>query len=1125
MNSLIAPDTFPFFVWVSAPRSGILPARMTPPRFLLVSFLSVFHAHLCAAPSLVENGQPRAEIVISDTPTRMQRVAAQELRDQIEKISGARLPIVTQPSGKVLKVFVGESDHNPVKADELRYGAYRLLTGSDWISMTGDDSDFTPRMPFARNNGDIPRAQAEWEKIVGAPYGMPGAGLYKNRLKLPGETGKPDGAITGKNEYLEIWGLDERGSFNAVCGFLHKLGARWYVPGEVGEVLPSLKTIPLRELDETVNPDFALRQFNFRFSTAGHDTSKWAMRLGIRNDEQLQIAHGMATMTNREEVFEAHPEWFALYGGKRHFIPGSTKCQLCYSNEELFQETVRYARAQIDTFQLDSVSIMPPDGYTAICQCEKCEGKDSPERNERGLLSDYVWDFANRVARELAKTHPEAKVLNCAYGVYTLPPEKIEKLEPNVLVCIVGGRRPINRGGSKGEGESAPEALRAAWSKKTDNPLLIFENYPFTDRGWYLPSFAAHALGESVNAIKGMAQGEDIWLSAGLNFDKAGIGFNHFLVYFTARMYWGGKEADVDALLREYCQLFYGPAEREMLAFFSYCEENWNLMESDKDKADVALALFAKAKGKAESGSIYDRRLDLIDDYLKGLRMKTEQLGQKRGPVPAVRLVGDAGGIVVDGKFDDVYWLNCPTAATGVFRELQTGRVATFGTSFKAGWQGDSVYFAIRCEGLPGDAPRSTTSGDDDQAIWHGDFIELQIATETHSYYQIAVSPAGHLVDLDRGASKGQWFDWDSKAEVATRIADDHWSIEIRLPVTADENDPLHQIIGRKPTQSLPWHINLCRQIIRDEGTELSALSPTGTAGFHEPMKFAHFFAGKSHSFDADPGVTDFVIAFRGAEKLLQQRQYEEALAAYLSLAGGESSDYQKSAALEQASATARALKDLGKAAELAARIPIETVRKTAQMQNLLAEQKAVELIASFGSEDLGTWPFRERGDASFVRGRAYATTRAGTEAVADYTRALAFTGDPRARKGILLALGQAQEHLLGNDTAALSAYRAIFETLSNIGGADEFAAVQATARILTRQGKYDEALNALARINTEKLSGTWRDSTLLARAGTLATAGKREEALEACRLVLSHPKTEARHRKSAEEMIGELEK
>lgn len=951
---------------------------------LLAALLSVIFAisgQLCAASFLVENGQPRAEIVISDQTARMARVAAYEFRDYIEKISGARLPIVTQPSGKAVKVFVGVSAHSPIEATGLQDGAYRIATGADWMALIGDDTDFTPPALFARNRNDIPRAQAEWEKILGSPCGMPDPGLFKHKLAI-----KLDG------EPLEIWGLDERGSFNAVCAYLHQLGVRWYLPAALGEVLPTMKNIELPKLDQTVRPDFALRQFNFRFSTAGIDTAKWMMHLGTRNDEKLQIAHGLSTMTNREEVFAAHPEWFALYGGKRDFRPGDSKCQLCYSNEELFRETVRYARTALDTFHFESVSIMPPDGYSAICQCEKCKGKDSPERHERGLLSDYVWDFVNRVAKEVGKTHPNAKVLNCAYGAYTLPPLKIEKLEPNVLVCIVGGRRPVNKAGAKGEGDTAPEALRAAWLQKTSNPLLIFENYPFTDRGWYLPSFVPHTLGQTVNATKGISRGEDIWLSAG-NFMTAGLGFNHFQVYFTARAYWGGKGYDPDAELREYCRYFYGPAEAEMLAFFTWCEANWSAMEDDKSKADEALSLFEKAKAKAAAASLPGQRLALIDDYLKGLRMKSQQLSQKRGPVPVVRLVGDAKEIKIDGKLDDAYWQNCPGAATGKLRELQAGREPTFGTSFKAGWLGNSVVFAIRCDEHQGEKPRDTATRDDDQAIWHGDLIELEIATESHSYYQIAISPTGHLVDLDRGAPKGQWFGWHSKAEVATQIADDHWTAEIRLPVTQDENDPLHQIIGRKPTQSLPWHINVCRQRIRDDGAELSALSPTGTAGFHEPMKFGHFYAGRSHQFESDPNATDFVIAFRDATK-------QRSAAAFLALADGQVTIFQKSAALEEAAAH-----DKANARALIERIPVEAVKKTAQMQNLLATGQASEVAARFANEDFTKWPFWKRGDAYRLRGQAYASLKDRAKAEADLTEALEWTGDARLREQIQQSL------------------------------------------------------------------------------------------------------------------------
>ena len=151
-----------------------------------------------------EDGKPGAEIIISVNPTRMQRVAAHEFRSNIEKITGARLPIVTGPSGKFVKVFIGASPHNPATTDGLKHGAYRITSGPDWLALIGDDTDFVPIEPWARNNGDIPRAQAEWDKIVGAPYGMPSGGLYKNRLRLPGDTGKPDGVPTAPKESSSV---------------------------------------------------------------------------------------------------------------------------------------------------------------------------------------------------------------------------------------------------------------------------------------------------------------------------------------------------------------------------------------------------------------------------------------------------------------------------------------------------------------------------------------------------------------------------------------------------------------------------------------------------------------------------------------------------------------------------------------------------------------------------------------------------------------------------------------------------------------------------------------------------------------------------------------------------------
>ena len=131
----------------------------TPAALLLASL-----APLSAANNfLVENSQPRAEIVISDKPQRTTRLAAQELQGRIQKISSARLPIVTQPTSGAVHVFVGQSEHTQrlkVTAEGLKEGAFRMVSGADWLALIGDDTEFTPIEPWAKNNAEIVNGKA-----------------------------------------------------------------------------------------------------------------------------------------------------------------------------------------------------------------------------------------------------------------------------------------------------------------------------------------------------------------------------------------------------------------------------------------------------------------------------------------------------------------------------------------------------------------------------------------------------------------------------------------------------------------------------------------------------------------------------------------------------------------------------------------------------------------------------------------------------------------------------------------------------------------------------------------------------------------------------------------------------
>ena len=731
---------------------------------------------------VVADGSAVAEIIIAENPTRTQRLAARELQTYVRKITGATLAISSNPGDQPTKIFVGQSAHAKrlgITADGLEYGAYRIVSGKDYLALIGDDTDFVPVEPWPRNHSDISsgKTQAAWNALTGKHWGYMNRQIHKHYSGPNSLFGTPREQTTDDQGNIHVWSFDERGSFNAVCDLLRTLGVRWYMPGEIGEIVPRRDSIVLPPIDRTVRPDFPMRILNFRPSVEGREVMMWAFRLGVRRPYGRQAAHGLRGMTDNDWTLKNRPEWFALYGSQRHNQANVKNNQLCYSNEQLLREAVEFAKAQFDHMNMDAVSIMPPDGYTSICQCEQCTGKESPELGPRGKLSNYVWEFVNRVAAETAKTHPDKKISCCAYGVYTEPPSSIDKLEPNVQVIIVGGRRPTSAD------RDDLRRLRSQWQQKTENSIEIFENYPFTARGFYLPAFAANVLGESIAETKGQSRGEDIWFSQDWGDDA--VGFNHFLAYFTARMYW--PQSDHQAMLDEYVTLFYGPARDQVRAFFDYCESNWREMERDSEKATRALELFELAKQQVEADSVYATRVGFIDNYLNGLRNKARLLAQRRGPVPKLRLVSGVeqrGKIVIDGVLDDGPWQKIPASSVGRLRELQTGRLPTFGTRFMAEWIGSDLYFAIRCDELTGEGLNVATTKNGDQALWYGDAIEILLETDSHSYYQIAVNPAGAVVDADRGAPRQQWFGWSSQAEVATKVGDGYWTAEIKIPTT-----------------------------------------------------------------------------------------------------------------------------------------------------------------------------------------------------------------------------------------------------------------------------------------------------------------------------------------------------
>ncbi len=786
----------------------------------------LFSSSAIAENFIVKDGQPQAQIIIPDNPTRAVKIAATELQDYIEKISGAKLPVANEVSSAIpVKIYIGKSkytDELKLSDEGLKYGAFKMVSGKDWLALLGHDQDFKAREIYIGYEKGRPKHYEKWDALTGGTWSNP---MESDEF----------------SESVKVSSYDERGSMNAVYEFLRSLGVRWYFPGELGEVVPTLKSIALPNVDKTVKPDFQLRHLCIMyndFRRGSKDYVMWQMRMGVNQRDGFGGGHGLINVHNRDK---SHPEYFALYNGKRATNLAYDQGFPCFSSQGLKDAAEKYIQAVLKIYPEEQIlSIAPVDGYGTMCECELCKGKATRQRGWNGMLSDYVWSFMNDVAKEIYKTNPDKKLSNLAYSVYQLPPEKIDKLSPNMAVILCRWRSEFYDKKTQGQFNKMTEA----WLEKLPSKDLYVWDYYLHSRAdgpWVgVPVYFPHIIADDLHFLKGKSRGEFIEISENWQPKEPTwkpMAANHLNVYVTSRFLWDANQ-DVNALLAEYYEKFYGPAAKEMKAFIEYAEGNWIKANKDVAVIDRLFELLAAAQ-KAAGDSVYGKRVDLLVVYMERLKPLREKLakGREKNLPAAQALERKSGDIKLDGKLDDKFWEGLPDYQLA---DVTTGNAPVSKTSYRVGWADNSLYFGIKCEDADMKNLYVASTENKNANVFNGDNIELLLETQVHSYYQLAFSPAGSVFDMDRQGGKFN-SSWSSGVEAAGYRGDGFWSLELRVPVAgenAEAVDALNGIAGGKPTESAPWHFNLCRQRARDKETELSAFSPAGKRSFHELMKF-----------------------------------------------------------------------------------------------------------------------------------------------------------------------------------------------------------------------------------------------------------------------------------------------
>ena len=132
--------------------------------------------------------------------------------------------------------------------------------------------------------------------------------------------------VVVSSQGVGLQGETDEGVSYAIYELLEELGCRWYMPGEMGEVVPRRATVALAERDVTLSPRHRLAQH-------------LVCRRGLRRRNRLggfaySAGHALEGYVSKEQL-EQHPDWNAEIGGKRQLHRCDVGYRICWANPEV----------------------------------------------------------------------------------------------------------------------------------------------------------------------------------------------------------------------------------------------------------------------------------------------------------------------------------------------------------------------------------------------------------------------------------------------------------------------------------------------------------------------------------------------------------------------------------------------------------------------------------------------------------------------------------------------------------------------------------------------------------------------------------------------------------------------
>jgi hypothetical protein len=473
---------------------------------------------------LVDEGRSDYRIIISNDLSPSIRYAADELRDHLQQITGVRLPVV--------------ADSEPAERHEI------LVGPSNRLALLGVKID----RPALGKEGYILRTVGSRLVIVG---------------------GEPRGTLYG------VYGLLE-----------DHWGCRWFTP-EVQRI-PRRPRLALPQLDEHKSPVFEYREEYLwesfdgnwmarnRLNGAG-GRGRLAEKQGIyptappleaRHGGDIRFGfgffvHSMARLVPPGQHFGSHPEYYALWKGKRD------SAQLCCTNENAIRLCTQSLLAAMRRQPEATVFSVSQNDNQKYCECERCRRL----AGEQGTQMAPLLHLVNRVAEAAEREFPDKIVETLAYQWSRQPPRSMRPRR-NVVVRLCGIECCFSHPLAQGccATNRAFVADLQAWARVCDR-LWVWDYA--TDFAHYLLPFPnKRVLNDNLRLCAATHVTSVFELGT---YDTPDGEFEALGAYLMAKFLWN-PQYDEDLAINEFLEAYYGRGARPIRQYLDllhdYVERN-----------------------------------------------------------------------------------------------------------------------------------------------------------------------------------------------------------------------------------------------------------------------------------------------------------------------------------------------------------------------------------------------------------------------------------------------------------------------------------------------------------------------------------------------------------------------